>query len=82
MASEKRNRSVGLRLIPDRERKQVDFKIIENAKPRDVKEGTVRRGSATCPICGYTTSVDRVREQLKLKIGGVNDSLPLLCCLI
>lgn len=72
--AKKRNRSVGLRLIPDRERKQVDFKIIENAKPRDVKEGTVRRGSATCPICGYTTSVDRVREQLKLKIGGVNDS--------
>ncbi len=61
----KGNRSVGLCLIPDKERKRIDFKIIENAKPGDVKEGTVRRGSATCPVFGYTTSVDRVREQLK-----------------
>ena len=37
-------------------------------------DGTVKRGSATCPCCGYTTPVARVREQLKLKRGGANDS--------
>ncbi|MGB7734220.1 MAG: hypothetical protein WBL72_10990 [Thermoguttaceae bacterium] len=36
--------------------------------------GTVKRGSATCPCCGYTTPVARVREQLKTRHGGANDA--------
>ena len=31
-------------------------------------------GSATCPCCGYTTSVGRVREQLKGRRGGADDA--------
>ena len=41
-------------------------------------EGTVKRGFATCPCCGYTTTVARVREQLKDRRGGTNDAR-LLC---
>jgi len=37
-------------------------------------DGTVKRGSATCPCCGYTTPVARVREQLKERHGGANDA--------
>jgi len=37
-------------------------------------DGTVKRGSATCPVCGYTTPVARVREQLKTRRGGANDA--------
>jgi adenine-specific DNA methylase len=41
-------------------------------------EGTVKRGSATCPCCGYTTPVARVRAQLKLRRGGADDAR-LMC---
>ena len=41
-------------------------------------DGTVNRGNATCPCCGYTTPVARVREQLKAKHGGANDA-QLMC---
>ena len=33
--------------------------------------GTAKRGSVTCPCCGYTTPIARVREQLKKSGGGV-----------
>ena len=36
--------------------------------------GTVARGSATCPVSGFTTKVDRVRAQLKSRRGGAADS--------
>jgi adenine-specific DNA methylase len=34
-------------------------------------KGTAKRGSVTCPCCGYTTPVTSVREQLKNQGGGV-----------
>jgi adenine-specific DNA methylase len=36
--------------------------------------GTAKRGSVTCPRCGYTTPVPRVREQMKLNGGGVKQA--------
>lgn len=72
--AKKSSRSVALKIIPDREKKQVDFEIIHNVKAQDVGEGTVRRGSATCPVCGYTTPVASVRRQLKARRGGAADA--------
>jgi len=72
--AKKSNRSIALRMIPDQEKKCVDFEIIHDFKPQDVGEGTVRRGSATCPICGYTTPVASVRRQLKARRGGAADA--------
>ena len=37
-------------------------------------DGTVARGSATCPCCGYTTPVASVRIQLKARKGGAADA--------
>src|SRR5438093_3213940 len=89
--AKKANRSVALQLVPDPKANRVDFQII--VKERDgwvaqdeskVKieepkfDGTVKRGSATCPCCGYTTPVARVREQLKARRGGANHSR-LMC---
>ncbi len=70
--AKKSNRSVALKFIPDREKKRVDFEIISDATK--VGEGTVRRGSATCPVCGYTTPVASVRKQLKARRGGAADA--------
>jgi len=72
--AKKGSRSVALQIIQDHKNKRVDFKIIENAEVKDVAEGTVRRGSATCPVCGYTTPVKSIRQQLKTRRGGANDA--------
>ncbi|MGI9951093.1 DUF1156 domain-containing protein [Moorellaceae bacterium AZ2] len=72
--AKKGGRSVALRLIPNHKEKRVGFEIIENAKATDVVEGTVRRGSATCPVCGYTMPVASVRRQLKERRGGATDA--------
>ena len=89
--AKKANRSVALQIVPNPNAKRVDFQII--AKQRggwvgqdDPKikieepkfDGTVKRGSATCPCCGYTTPVARVREQLKTRRGGANHAR-LMC---
>ena len=72
--AKKGERSVALRLVPNPKAKRVDFAIMENAKAGDVAEGTVRRGSATCPCCGFTTPVASVRSQLKARRGGTADA--------
>nr|MBA2680098.1 DUF1156 domain-containing protein [Ktedonobacteraceae bacterium] len=68
--AKKCNKPVALRIIPNPENKCVDFEIIEDAKTDNVGEGTIRRGSAKCPVCGYATPIASVRRQLKLQRGG------------
>ena len=53
---------------------RVEIEIVSNARAADVGHGTVARGSATCPCCGYTTRVESVRRQLKEKRGGADDA--------
>jgi len=92
--AKKSNRAVALQLVPRPRAKRVDFQIIVKTKrgwlnqddaeapnPQPLEpsfDGTVKRGSATCPCCGYTTPVTRVREQLKQQNGGA-DSSRLMC---
>jgi adenine-specific DNA methylase len=85
--AKKANRSVALQLLPNTKAKRVDFQIIikqrgewvnqddPNEKIADPKfDGTVKRCSGTCPCCGYTTPVARVREQFKKRRGGSSDA--------
>lgn len=85
--AKKSARSIAVQIIPKPEEKRCDFVIIkkENGKwiyqgePGKVCinpsfDGTVARGSGTCPCCGYTTPVASVRKQLKLRKGGANDA--------
>jgi len=65
-------RSKSLQIIPNRKEKRIDFEVVHSAG--SVAEGTVKRGGATCPICGYTTPVKSVRRQLKVKRGGADDA--------
>ncbi len=89
--AKKANRSVALQLVPNLIAKSVDFKIIvkqrggwvnqDDAHERIANpkfDGTMKRGSATCPCCGYTTPVARVSEQLKFHRGGANNAR-LMC---
>ena len=56
----------------------MEVEIVSNPKPAEANQGTVRRGSATCPCCRYTTPVASVRTQLKARRGGAADA-KLLC---
>ena len=91
--AKKPNRSVSLRLSSNLKEKRVEFDIFVKQPEGWVSQvdssivippssfigdGTVKRGSATCPCCGYTTPVARVREQFNLRRGGANDAR-LLC---
>src|SRR5262249_40596183 len=72
-------RSVALKLVRNPAAKRVDFEILGQSasggcKLAEVGEGTVKRGSATCPCCGFTTPVKAVREQLKKRRGGAADA--------
>ncbi len=72
--AKKGSRSVALKIIPRRPAQRIDFQIISGAKASEVGEGTVKRGSATCPCCGYTTPVTSVRAQLRSRKGGAGDA--------
>ena len=72
--AKKEKRSVALRIVPKPDKKRVDFEIIKEVRAQDVADGTVRRGSATCPCCGFTTPVKSVRRQLKARRGGAADA--------
>ena len=50
------------------------LEIFSPTKASDVTNGTVARGSATCPVTGYTTPVASVRKQLKNRFGGAADA--------
>jgi len=57
--------------------KRVRRPLLETFEPKkesEVEGGTVARGSATCPVSGYTTKVDSVRAQLKQRRGGAADA--------
>lgn len=76
--SKKRDRLVAVRLIPRADAATVDVEIVQKPRAADADRGTVRRGSATCPRCNYTTPVKAVRAQLKARRGGAADA-KLLC---
>jgi putative DNA methylase len=79
--------STGLHVSADNKAKRVVLDIIVKTKegwflqsdlatrvdsPRF--EGTVKRGAATCPCCGFTTPVTSLRRQLKERKGGTADA--------
>ncbi|CAN5882770.1 DUF1156 domain-containing protein [soil metagenome] len=83
----KQNRSVALHLVPEKGAKRVCIRLMvkqsdgwADQENTDIKienpqlDGTVKRGSATCPCCGYTVPVERVREQLSKRGGGSKDA--------
>jgi len=55
--------------------KKVAIPLIEIVeKKSQVDERTVKRGSVTCPVSGYTTPIASVRKQLGNRFGGANDA--------
>src|SRR5579859_412219 len=85
--AKKPNHSVALQLIKNVKEKRIDFQIIVKKGgtwvdqsdasvflEKPTLEGPLKRASATCPCCGYTTPAERVREQLTQRNGGTHDA--------
>ncbi len=75
--SKGKRRSVALRYDINHPSRNIGFRIIQSPREIDIEAGTLRRGSCTCPACGYTTPGDRVRMQFKSRRGGADDALLL-----
>lgn len=73
----RKGRAVSLRLVPKLRPARVEFEIVEStsgSRTTDTAKGTVNRGSASCPVCGYTTPAVNVKKQLNEKQGGTEDA--------
>ena len=94
LLSKKAEGAVALQLRPKPQQKQIDIQLIKKTRQGWIEcgdvnvridspslDGTVKRGSATCPLCNYTTPVARVRAQLKAQNGGA-DSSRLMCVVV
>ncbi|MBM3203716.1 DUF1156 domain-containing protein, partial [Candidatus Woesearchaeota archaeon] len=70
--------SVGLGLAFNSSKNEIEVKISTGGS---FGPGTVKRGSASCPACGYTTPVASVRRQLGQQHGGADSSrlLAVVC---
>ncbi len=79
LAKKGARRSVALRIRPNHEEKRIEFEVVRgrDAVSKQAAAGTVARGSATCPLCHYTTPVANVREQLRKRRGGTHDARPV-----
>ncbi|QXP89144.1 DUF1156 domain-containing protein [Methylococcus capsulatus] len=70
--STKGKKSVNLVVRGDSVTKKVIVEVSSAAAAKP--EPTVRRGSVTCPVCGYTTPAGNARQQFKTRAGGTHDA--------
>lgn len=92
--AKKGSRTAALQLVPNKKSKCIEIKIIvkrnggwinqDDPKEKILHpnfEGTVKRGSATCLCCGYTSPAASVRQQVANQCGG-SDTATLLTVLV
>jgi adenine-specific DNA methylase len=46
----------------DPHKKQIGLEVVENPRTAAIAPGTSTQGTATCPLCGYTTPAGQVRD--------------------
>ncbi len=73
--AKKGGRSVALKFAPTKRGERAGFVVLHGPKAGEVASGTVKKGSATCPSCGYTTAVSSVRQQLSEHGGGTRTAM-------
>lgn len=72
--SKKKKKLIALRYMADKENNQVIVEVFKPENPEDLQAPISNRFAVTCPLCGYTTSYGKVREQVRAKRGGTSDS--------
>jgi putative DNA methylase len=74
LLANKGKNSVYLKMKVDRESKSIDFDILKGPPQPGSSAGVMRRSSATCPVCGYSTPAANVRAQFTGRQGGAADA--------
>ena len=72
--AQKGKNSVYLKLKCDQQTKDIEIELATGMSSPDELGGVLRRSSATCPVCGYTTPAANVRNQFKGRQGGAADA--------
>jgi len=68
-----RKRALKLKVVrPEAGPPHVEFEIFEPKAEKNVPQGTVTRGNASCPCCNMVLPVERVRAQLAEQRGGAD----------
>lgn len=62
---------MALKFVIDKSAKMVEFSIFKVDNKRNIERGTLKRGSLTCPICGYTMKQRIVERQVVEKGMGI-----------
>ncbi|NQT80772.1 MAG: DUF1156 domain-containing protein [Candidatus Aminicenantes bacterium] len=60
-----KKKAIGLKLIIDKSLMVVESEIVSKVKPKDMSNGTIRRGNAVCPCCDFTTPRVNIEAQMK-----------------
>jgi putative DNA methylase len=74
LLADKGKNSVRLKLVTDQQKKAINFELETGARVASRVDAILRRSSATCPICGFTTPAANVRNQFKGRQGGAADA--------
>jgi putative DNA methylase len=77
LLGKKDGRATGISIKISQEKKTIAYQLKQSTDASSFSLGTLRRGSATCPICGFTMAGAKVRKQVAEKFGGA-DSARLL----
>lgn len=72
--SKKGKNRVALRYSGDRRSKKIHVEVYKPRSDTDLPPPISKRFAATCPCCDYTTPYKRVREQIRARRGGAQDS--------
>jgi len=69
--AKKENKKVAFKMLIDKKRKKISFKIVQGKEiDFDPSQGTIRMGTAFCPICGGGIPGKNIRkEATELKMG-------------
>jgi putative DNA methylase len=67
-------KKLAIELKPRRGTTNIDCEIVNVRGTEAIGPGTVHRGAATCPVCGYTTLASNVRRQFAARRGGAHDA--------
>ncbi len=74
LLSKRSGREAFIQLSVDKKKCIVNSKVVFGVPSKNDLNSTVSRGKPTCPVCGYTTSLDNVKKQFRSRNGGTLDA--------
>jgi len=64
--AKKENKKVALKVLVHKENKEINFKVVQGREIEfDPSEGTTRKATVLCPVCGAGIDDDRLRKEAR-----------------